>query len=172
MAVSVAVFLGVSIIAAACASGAEQVQPAERVMHPADAKGSAVWNYLQEVQYQENWPLWPGKGELYEGTEPHGMLLTTYANQAAFDAVHYHKGSMPHGAIIVMENYTLDETLDSTTIMYKVEGYNPDHNGWFWAKVQADGTIEAEGTVQDCQACHGRQADNDYIWTSALEQSR
>ena len=134
-----------------------------------DTTGAAMLQYLTEQDYQEAWELWPGKGEKYEGPPPHGMLLTTYLNDAAFNALTSKAGSLPDGSIIVKENYTPEGVLDATTVMYKVAEYNPDHNDWFWTKVAADGTVQEEGKVEGCQACHGQQRDNDYIWTSPLK---
>ena len=133
-----------------------------------DTTGAAVWSYLQEINYQENWELWPGKGELYEGAEPHGMLLTTYLSADALAALTAKAGVMPDGAIIVKENYTPDGTLDATTVMFKVDGYNPDHADWFFTKIRADNSVEAEGQVPGCQACHTAKKDNDYIFTGEL----
>ena len=78
-------------------------------------------------------------------------------------------GVMPNGAIVLKENYTPEEKLAATTVMYKKTGYNPDHNDWYWLKVLADGTVDKEGMVMGCQECHGDVKDNDYIWTGALE---
>ena len=134
-----------------------------------DTTGSGVWNFLQEVNYQEEWELWPGKGEKYQGGEPHGALFTTYLNSPALDALTGKAGSMPNGAIIVKENYTADGTFDMVTVMYKVGGYNPDNNDWFWAKVKANGEVDAEGQLQGCQACHGARRDNDFVMTGELK---
>lgn len=98
------------------------------------------------------------------------MLLTTYVNQPALDALNDKAGSMPEDSIIVKENYMPDGTYDSMTVMYKVAGYNPEHNDWFWTKILADGTVEAEGQVEGCQSCHMARQDNDYIYTSSLSE--
>ena len=76
---------------------------------------------------------------------------------------------MPDGAIIVKENYTAEKQFALVTLMYKVDGYNPEHNDWFWAKITADGQVEAEGQVAGCQACHGGRRDNDYVMTAELK---
>jgi len=115
--------------------------------------------YLDEVDYQANWSLWPDSTEKYPGEDPHGALLTIRMNTAAFDAV---GGTMPNGAIIVKENYSPAGDLGATTVMYKKAGYNPDHNDWFWVKELADGTIEKEGMVMGCQDCH--VDGTDYVW--------
>ncbi len=133
-----------------------------------DTDGAAVWAFLQDAEYQEQWELWPGKGELYEGGEPHGALFTTYLNPTAFGALAEKAGSMPHGSMIVKENYTADRVFDLVTVMYKADGYNPDNNDWFWAKIKADGTVDAEGQVRGCQACHSQGADNDFVLTGDL----
>ena len=88
-----------------------------------DTTAASVIAYLDEVNYQESWDLWPGLGEKVEGGEPHGMLLTTYLNPVALQAF-----NDKAGAIIVKENYMLDGTLAANTVMYKQSGYNPDHN--------------------------------------------
>jgi hypothetical protein len=70
-----------------------------------DTTAAALWSHLEEVDYRAAWALWPEKGELYTGQQPHGMLLTTYLNQVAMDALTGKAGTMPAGAIVVKENY-------------------------------------------------------------------
>jgi hypothetical protein len=62
------------------------------------AAGKDLWNYLTHVKYQESFALWPGKGKLYKGTEPHGMLLTTYVNKTALGAIQGKKGKPGTGS--------------------------------------------------------------------------
>jgi len=112
------------------------------MMEMPDTTGAAVWSYLQQANYQENWQTWPDKGELYEGQEPHGMLLTTYLNEAAYQALTGEAAMMPADAIIVKENYMPDSTLAAITVMYKVEGFNPDHNDWFFSKHLPSGDLD------------------------------
>jgi hypothetical protein len=133
-----------------------------------DTTGAAVWSYLEAADYRANWELWPGKGELYTGQEPHGALLTTYLNRAAHAALTGMAGSMPAGAIIVKENYMPDRTLAAITVMYKVEGYDSANNDWYWVKRLADGTIEVQGRGAGCIGCHSAQQGNDYIFTGSL----
>ena len=61
--------------------------PQLSVVAEADTTGAAIWAHLQQSDYQNTWTLWPGKGELYTGQEPHGMLLTTYLNDIALRAL-------------------------------------------------------------------------------------
>jgi hypothetical protein len=68
------------------------------------AEGSALWSYLQEQAYATNWNPWPGKGEKYVGTQPHGVRLTTYVNNIALEALQDGATALPDGAIVVKEN--------------------------------------------------------------------
>ena len=121
---------------------------------PETTSGS-VLAYLEEVDYQNNdeWKLFPGSTEKYPGTDPHGMLLTTYVNPAAFEAIE-DGATTPSGSIIIKENYSPEGNFGAITVMYKKSGYNPDHNDWYWLKQLADGTVEKEGQVMGCQDCH------------------
>lgn len=111
--------------------------------------------------------MWPGKAELYSGGEPHGMLLTTYVNAVAMEALRTGAGTMPTGAVIVKENFMPDSTHAATTVMYKTDSFNPDHNHWWFLKRNADGSVDAAGRGAGCESCHGAGlgADNDYILT-------
>ncbi|MEX0721575.1 MAG: cytochrome P460 family protein [Balneolaceae bacterium] len=153
-------FIAAALMMAACGSNDSD---ADNEPDP-EATGAAVWNHLQQENYQDNWPLWPGTEELYEGTEPHGMFLTIYLNDIALEAVNDGQIPLPDGAIVVKENYMPDSALAAVTTMYKVDGFNPDHNDWFWLENDPEGKIEAEGVVEMCQSCHAG-ADNDYIFT-------
>jgi hypothetical protein len=54
--------------------------------------------------------------------------------------------------------------LAALTIMYKVEGFNPEANDWFWVKAAADGSeIEKEGAVGGCIGCHSQPNNADYL---------
>ena len=86
--------LGLSVVAVALAGGCgpadengegEEATPVLQApaVAAADTTGAAIWAHLQESYYQSTWTLWPEKGELYAGQEPHGMLLTTYLNDVA-----------------------------------------------------------------------------------------
>jgi len=132
---------------------------------------SDLWNKIQGDRYRENWKLWPGKGEFYKGTEPHGMLLTTYLNQAAYEAVEKKENQLPNGSIVIKENYMPNKTLGAITVMQKIEGYNPEGGDWFWVKFTPDGNPEiaemggksmpVAGKVPMCIGCH--QASNSGI---------
>ncbi len=149
----------VSVAAAACGSD-EPDLPA--------ANAAEVWDFLQAANYQTDWELWPGTTERFVGQEPHGALHTVYANQVSLDAVDSKAGVLPNGAFVIKDNFTPEGVYDVTTIMYKVDGFDPEHNDWFWAMISAAGEVRAEGRIEGCTACHGAQAANDYIWIGPL----
>lgn len=135
------------------------VLTAEEHMPPAEAE--AFWKYITETNPYTEWKMWPGKDGMYPGTSPHGAFLKIYVNDEAYQAASENK-PMPNGAIIVKENYGEDkEKLMAITPMYKVEGYNPDADDWFWAKYGGGdpptGEVMAAGKVDSCINCHKTQ---------------
>ena len=161
-------FAGLLMLALGC-GGEEQRSEAEMAESPAmpDTTAAAVWAHLESANYQ-TWPLWPEKGSLYQGGQPHGMLLTTYVNDVAMNAINSKSGLMPAGAVVVKENYMPDSTLAAVTVMYKSPGFNPEHNDWFFLKRNVDGTVEVEGRGAGCQNCHQGVRANDYLFTSPI----
>ncbi len=135
----------------------------------ADTTAESLWAHM-ETQNYKGWQLWPEKGQLYKGQEPHGMLLTTYVNSIAHGAITSKAGTMPAGAIIVKENYMPDSTLAATTVMHKVTGYDSSNGDWYWMKKNADGTVEVAGRATMCVQCHGAQRSNDFVYTGSLSQ--
>lgn len=115
----------------------------------------------------KKWVTWPGKGKMYKGKNPHGALLTTYVNDFAQKSIKKMKG-MANNSIIVKENYAPDKKLMAVTVMYKVEGYNPDGGDWFWTKYSANFETLKSGKVKDCVNCHGTRKDNDYIFLNKV----
>ncbi len=134
------------------------------------ANGDAVWQYIKKTKKYKWWPIWPGKKKFYEGTQPHGAQLTTRVTWDAKKVIKKKRGVFDNGAIIVKENYMPDKTLDSVTVMYKVQGYNPKAGDWFWAKYKPDGTVEAAGKVKGCINCHSIKADNDWVYTGKITE--
>jgi hypothetical protein len=144
---------------------AESVAAAPGASTP-DTTAAAVWAHLQAANYRQSWSLWPGKQQLYAGSEPHGMLLTTYANDVAHSALLAGRvADLPEGSIIVKENYMPDSTFAAATVMLKVRGYNPQHRDWLFAKFDPQGTAEDFGRAPMCEGCH-QQAPNGYVYTS------
>lgn len=166
------VILGALLLVAACDAAPEEEQADQPPPQPAaettaqapDTTVEALWRHLQDEGYRQNWSLWPGKGELYAGTEPHGMLLTTYVNEAGRRALPQGVENLPAGAIIVKENYMPDSTFAAATVMYKVDGYNPEHANWLFAKYDSTGAAEAFGRAEGCTSCH-QAAESGYVYT-------
>jgi len=139
--------------------------PAQEASPPTD--GAGLWQYLNSTSPYWKWDMWPGKGKFYPGTAPHGALLTTYVNKAAYDGIKARTGVLPYGSIIVKENYKPDKKPAAVTVMYKVKGYNPDGGDWFWVKYDPHGVVLAQGKVPMCISCHDKR--NDYVMTAPLK---
>jgi hypothetical protein len=140
-----------------------------------EATGEAIVEYLLSTNPYTEWGSWPaGGGEdfsgLLVGTEPHGSTVRIFVNERALRAIARDDfgGVLPNGSIIVKENFmgTLEEPgeLAALTIMYKVGGFNPEANDWFWVSASGDGSaINAEGATEGCISCHGQEGNTDYV---------
>ncbi len=176
----VASVLALSVLAWTACGGSEDGSEADdtAAMPSApdpDTTGAAMWAHIQGVDYRANWTLWPEKGQFYVGGEPHGMLLTTYMNDVALEALNAQAGSMPDGAIVIKENYMPDSTFAAVTVMYKRSGYNAEHNDWFFTKHLPSGVLDTmpngmdmEGRLAGCQNCHLGVKANDYLFTAPI----
>lgn len=124
-----------------------------------DQQASQLWQQIQGDRYQNNWSLFPGKGKLYKGTEPHGMLLTTYVNKTAEQSLTAGAKELPKGSILIKENYMPDKTLAAVTVMEK-QGESKDD--WYWVKYNPDGTIatmemEKDGMKMNMPVAGGKE---------------
>lgn len=153
-----------------CASAfaIHETLPSETQITLPGPDATALYKYITELDPYTRWQLWPGKGKLYKGTEPHGALLTTYVNDTAYRSAKG-KTAMTDGAIIVKENYTSDKKLVALTVMFKIKGYNPEAGNWFWARFAPDGTKEVSGKAKACIKCHEGRKGNDYIFSGPLK---
>ena len=133
-----------------------------------DADGAAVYKFITKTEPYQQWSLFPGKDKFYKGKHPHGALLTTYVNEVALAGINNKAGTLANGAIIVKENFMPDKMLGAVTVMYRIDGYDPDAGDWFWAKYKADGSIEKEGKVAGCIGCHTAAINNDWIFTGPV----
>ena len=132
------------------------------------ASGGDLRHYVTAHNpYKTQFKVWPGKGKMVEGTEPHGAFITVYVNGIAYDSI-TGKKVLENNSIVLKENYTPAKKLAAITIMYKVKGYNPEGGDWFWVKYDPDFQILKEGKVKGCLGCHGNVKDNDYIFTGKV----
>jgi hypothetical protein len=164
------VFLTVGMVlgTAFIADAIHEVIPSETQILEPGPDAEKLGAYILRHKPYTSWQLWPDKGRLYPGKEPHGALLTTFVNESAYFSVRSKKG-MSDGSMVAKENYTADRRFDSLSVMYKIKGYNPAGGDWFWAKYSPDGRILASGKVEACIKCHGQQKENDYIMTAPVK---
>jgi len=149
----------------ATALAIHKTQPEDIITSLPKEDASSVYIYITSVNPYDMWSLWPDKGRMYKGAHPHGAFLTTYINDYAALGIKEGK-RMPHGSMIVKENYSQEKKLAAITVMYKIDGYNPDAGNWFWAKYEPDGKPLASGKVPECINCHKSRMENDYIMTA------
>ena len=136
-------------------------------------QAKAQWDMMQADKYQETWALFPGKGKFYKGTEPHGMLLTTYVNKTAEDALKSGAKELPKGSILIKENYMPNKKLGAITVMNKTGDGKDD---WFWVKYNPDGSLAKKGDMAiagkpgGCVGCHAASTSGVYNIMTGLPE--
>ena len=142
----------------------------EEEMDMPGADAAELWNFITETSPYGEWNGWPGLEGHQPGNAPHGAIIRTFlSGHGVHNIQDAEKGTFDNGIIVVKENFMPDTTLAAITVMYKVEGFNPDAADWFWVKYQPDGTVDAAGIPKGCVTCHGAKADNDYIMLGSLK---
>ncbi len=121
---------------------------------------AALWEYItKEAPYQE-WGFWEDHKDIQPGNSPHGPFNRVYVNETLLKA---ESAPVPYGSIQVKEGFDQNKKLMALTVMYKIEGFNPEGGDWYWARYGVDGKAGPVGKVQACLGCHAVKANNDYI---------
>ena len=126
-----------------------------------------MWSYIKSARYQQ-WAPAGDIGDFRESDRPHGALVKTYINRTAAG----NSAKLPHGSIVIKENYSPEKKLMAITLMHRAKGYNPDANDWYWIKYNPDGTtatmdtangkMAIAGKAKGCIECHSGADGGDY----------
>ena len=126
-----------------------------------------MWSFIKNARYDQ-WSPAGDSGDYRESNRPHGALVKTYMNRIAAG----NPETLPHGSIIIKENFSPEKKLMAVTLMHRAKGYNPDGNDWYWIKYNPDGTtamadtpngqMKIAGKAQGCIDCHSGADGDDY----------
>ena len=150
----VAIIIGVFVVTACFLSGSVAFAD----MPGADPE--ELWHYITKVSPYKEWSFWPDHQGMQPGRAPHGPLHKVYVNDRALKSP---RPPVQYGAIEVKENYSEEKELKAITVMYKVNGYNPNDGDWFWVKYTPEGEAGPFGKPSGCILCHGTRVGNDFI---------
>ena len=121
-----------------------------------------IW---QEIQGYSNWGQavdWTGVKASLDGT--HGNFVQIWLNQEALPSFEDStSANLPYGSISVKEGYSSSDgtSINTITVMKKIEGFDPDHGDWFWASFDPNGDVNKAGSISSCYNCHA--SGTDYI---------
>lgn len=146
---------------------------------PAEADPVAVWQYLQERDYQRYWkPESLANPGLHRSRDPHGPLIRAYLNPPAQSSRPLGKGRLADGSVVVLESYTTEPEMHTIDVMAKIPGHRPATNDWAFFRFDPTGSVRldddaiqerAETENRGCIHCHGRTADEtDYLFKPRL----
>ena len=77
-------------------------------------------------------------------------------------------------SLIVLESIGQEaEDIKAINVMFRVVGYYPEHNDWYWVQYDkngkvsrlpsADANARMAGRVQSCIRCHAQAEGGDYV---------
>jgi len=128
--------------------------------------GEQLATLITETDSYQQWAQFSDRQGTLPSVLPHGPMSRVFINDEVESAMTAFTGELPDGSIIVKENVGTSPqvTEAALTVMWKVAGFDPPNNDWFWANVTPNGEIVAEGKVQSCTVCHGGVRDNDFVF--------
>ena len=101
---------------------------------------------------------------------PHAKdkYITVYVNDIGRHAMMEEQTPhFPQGSVVIKEKLTTAKstTPELLTVMVKREsGYNPESGDWEFMVFDGSGqTVQARGKLENCQSCHLRDQDTDYV---------
>ena len=115
-------------------------------------------NIWQEIQGYSSWDQavdWTDVKTSLDGT--HGNFVQIWLNQEALPSFEDTTSTnLPYGSISVKEGYSTSDisSINTITVMKKIEGFAPDHGDWFWASFDTNGDVNKAGSVSSCYNCH------------------
>ena len=134
---------------------------------PSDSPtASKLFTLITETDPYQDWAQFPGVEGIIESAPPHGPMAQVFINTSVEAALENFSGRLPDESIIVKESFgeITSEKADALTIMWKVSGFDPENNDWFWANITPEGVVNAEGKVAGCTSCHSGARDNDFVF--------
>lgn len=120
----------------------------------------SIWKYITKEKPFTEWSFWPDHQGTHASNAPHAPKHKIYVNKQALDS---EQPPMKNGSMVVKYNLSPADEIKAITLMYKVEGYNPEAGDWFWVQYSPTGEVHKAGKPKSCIGCHTKQAGNDYI---------
>jgi hypothetical protein len=131
-----------------------------------DSLATELWDAVDGYDSWSQVSPWDGIQKSDDGT--HGDYVQIWFNATA--AADW-GGTIGDGGISVKKGYDDAEGTSpkgTITVMYKVDGYDPDNGDWFFANYGDDGSVNTSGAAAagSCAGCHASAASpGDYLRT-------
>lgn len=158
-------FSSLGIVAVSVAAALILGLSASQDMPGPDAE--ALWQHITKESPYTEWGFWDDHKDIQPGNSPHGPFHRVYVNDVLLNA---ESVPVPYGSIQVKESFDANKNKTNITVMYKVEGFNPQAGDWFWARYTLEGKPGPAGKIQGCIGCHGVKAANDYITVHTIQK--
>ena len=123
-----------------------------------EAIAAELWEAIDAFESWSEPAGWEGIVPSEDGT--HGPYVQIWSDSATLAALTAGE-PVADGSILVKcgfedaEGATVGDEGHALTAMQKIEGYDPDHGDWFWAKFDPNtGEALTAGSASGCYGCH------------------
>lgn len=146
--------------------GCPGAAPNDMQMNADDPTAAKLFTMITETDPFQNWAQFAEAQGVIASAAPHGPMARVWINSIVEGALTNFNGSLPDDSIIIKENFgeSTSEKANTWSVMWKVTGFEPDNNDWFWANITPDGVVNAEGMIAGCTGCHNGARDNDFVF--------
>ncbi len=150
-------------------AGCRGVSPQEQQDMDPTRMAEELFTRITVADPFEDWEQFPEAQGIVPSAPPHGDRTDIRINDVVSTALDNFSGPLPDDSIIVKKNIGGEgDKVDALTVMWKVVGFNPDNNDWFWANLSLDGQVNAAGKVEGCINCHSGARGNDFVFTHSF----
>ena len=147
---TISVGLGLTLFACASLGSTEE-----------QAMGASLQDSIEGYQA---WDAPPDFDGWVDGSTVHGKFVRFYMNSIMAQD----PANPPLGSIIVKEGFSKqdEDSLSALTVMQKVEGYELESDGWFFARYSPSGKMTHAGVPSGCVDCHFDAEGDDYLFVN------
>ena len=118
----------------------------------------------------KDWEQFPNATpDLKPSGQHNGDFVRSYMNDIAFKAIADFSGEFPDGSILVKEQFADVEGTkpNGHTVMWKREGYDPEHGDWYWIAFNGAGeTTVHNGMASYCSDCNAAVKTAAWVYTA------
>lgn len=116
------------------------------------------------VAYAESYQTYQAINSELKPSNIHGSQVKTFIDKTGIENYQNKTFPYPEGTVSIKESFDSKGELNRLYIMKKIEGYDPEHNDWYYGVMSPEGVASKSGRLSSCISCHEGAKDKDYLF--------